>query len=92
MVALIHGLASLIERAYLQKDKPHPLQKSMEGIPEKLRHLYNKEKIASLATAAIAEADTDKDGRISREEWNSWYPKGFGTALGSMHAVFFEAD
>ena len=90
-MALIHGLATRIEQSFLQKDKPHPLQKSLGGMPEKLRLLYDKEKIASLAAAAIAEADTDKDGRISREEWNAWYPEGFGTALGSMKAVFFES-
>ena len=62
LINLIHGFASLIDNIV---DKPSPLAEKLTGVPQQLRQLYNKEKIASLASAAIAEADTDKDGQIS---------------------------
>ena len=67
------------------KDKPRPLQKTLDGISDKLRQLYNKEKMASLA-ATIAEADTDK--MIATHVRNVWYPECFGTALDSIKVVF----
>ena len=85
MLTLIHGCASSIENAFVKK--PGPLQASLTGIPQKITEVYSKEKISALAEAAMAEADIDKDGRISWSEWRAWYPSGISTALGSMDHV-----
>ena len=62
MQGLIHGLATMLDVVCQQ---PGPLQETMKGVPEKLRELYGMEKIEAMAKAAIEQADTDKDGRIS---------------------------
>ena len=87
LLTLVHGLAGIVHQVFAAAD-PSPLGKSLEGLPGQLRELYNKEKIAALASAAIKEADTDKDGKISWEEWQEWFPEGIDTALGSLASVF----
>ena len=63
LLNLIHGFAGSLER--LLDGGPSPLAEPLAGVPNKLLELYNKEKIAALASGAIKETDTDKDGKIS---------------------------
>ena len=84
LINLFHGLAGVLEGLAKQSTT---LKATLEGLPEKIRLLYDKEKIASLVLAAVAEADTDRDGKISEAEWIAWFPKGISTALGSTAAI-----
>ena len=85
LLTLIHGFAGSVQAF---AGMPGELGKSLEGMADKLLELYNKEKIAALASAAIKEADADKDGKISWKEWQEWFPKGIDTAFGSLSSIF----
>ena len=61
LVTLFHGFASAIDNAFVQK--PGKLQAALKGVPEKIRELYDENKIAALAEGAIE--SVGKDGRIS---------------------------
>jgi len=45
-------------------------------------------KINEIKNKCIAEADTNKDGKISFSEWTAWFPNGAPDAFGHAKVLF----
>ena len=65
-------------------DTPEQVEE-VKNLVSTLENVYTPEKIQHMTEKAM-EADANKDGKITAEEWLAWFPKGAPEAFG--HSAF----
>jgi len=88
-IGIIHMLEKFLQPGVAEATGIKDL--NLDGVKiatEQLKLVYTDEKINEIKNKCIAEADTNKDGKISFSEWTAWFPNGAPDAFGHAKVLF----